>query len=339
MSTPDFIDECRVFVEGGDGGRGCVSFRREKFVPRGGPDGGDGGRGGSVILCGDEGLHTLFDHHLRKHYRARRGAHGRGSRKDGRSGEDLLVRVPVGTLVRDDASGQCLCEILRHDQRWAAARGGRGGRGNARFATSTRQAPQHAEPGESAESRWIRLELKLLADVGIVGFPNAGKSTLISRVSAARPRVASYPFTTLQPCLGVVQSGDARFTIADLPGLIPGAHAGAGLGDRFLRHVERTRILVHLLDPEPTLVGVPERGPARDWAAIRAELDAYAADLATRPERVYLSKADLVPESTDRERFAAELFARGLEPRWISAVTGEGIGELVHDLARALERS
>jgi GTP-binding protein len=333
MATPDFIDECRIYAKGGDGGRGCTSFRREKFVPRGGPDGGDGGRGGSVILEGDAGMYTLFDMHHRKHYRSQRGAHGRGARKDGRSGTDVVVRVPLGTVVRDDETEEVLCEILRDGEHFVAASGGRGGRGNARFSTPTRRAPTFSEPGQKGQDRWVRLELKLLADVGIVGFPNAGKSTLISRISAARPRIASYPFTTLQPNLGMVETDDRRFVVADIPGLVPGAHAGAGLGDRFLRHVERTRLLLHLVDPEPALNNEPGRSPEADYEAIRIELGAYAPELATRPERVCLTKGDLVASPTDRDRIAGPLRAKGVEPCWISAVTGEGIEELLRALA------
>jgi GTP-binding protein len=338
MAAPDFIDECRIYVRAGDGGRGCVAFRREKFVPRGGPSGGNGGRGGSVIVEGDEGLTTLLDARHRKHYRAARGEHGMGSQRDGHSGGDLVVRVPLGTVVKDDTTGAILHEILRHGERFVAARGGNGGRGNASFASSTHRAPMESEPGEEGEERWLRLELKVLADVGLIGFPNAGKSTLVSRVSAARPKIASYPFTTLQPHLGMVELGDARFAIADIPGLIPGAHVGAGLGDRFLRHVERTRVLVHLIDPEALLAGQPGRGPAADYDAIRTELGAYAEELLARPELVCLSKADLVPDGGKRQELAEPLLGRGLAVRWISAATGEGIAELLRELAERVKR-
>jgi GTP-binding protein len=330
----NFIDECRVHVRAGDGGDGCSSFRREKYVPRGGPDGGNGGRGGSVIFRADAQLTTLHDAHYRQHYRAERGTHGKGSDKHGRAGAELEVALPLGTLVRDDATGELLCELLRDGETWVAARGGDGGRGNICFATSTNRAPTRADPGTPGEERWLRLELKVLADVGLIGFPNAGKSTLVSRVSAARPRIASYPFTTLQPHLGMVSAGDARFAIADIPGLIPGAHQGAGLGDRFLRHVERTRLLVHLLDPEAELRGEPGRSLAGDHEALRKELEAYGDGLAARDELVCISKADLVPDPAERAALAAGLEARGLEPRWISAATGEGIEALVHELAR-----
>jgi GTP-binding protein len=286
-----------------------------------------------VVLTGDAGLATLLDTHHRKHYRAQRGAHGKGARKDGRFGEDVVIRVPLGTLVRDDETGELLCEILQPDQRWVAARGGAGGRGNARFATPTRRAPTHAEPGQPGEEQWLRLELKVLADVGLVGFPNAGKSTLISRVSAARPRIASYPFTTLVPHLGMVEIDDARFVVADIPGLVPGAHAGAGLGHRFLRHVERTRVLVHLLDPVPALQGETGRGPAEDYRAIRAELEAFAPELAERHEHVCISKADLIPDADDRQQLARPLEEIGVAPHWLSAASGEGLGDLLRVLA------
>ena len=339
MAAPDFIDECRISVQAGNGGQGCASFRREKFVPRGGPDGGNGGRGGSVILEGSAGLSTLYDARHRKSYRARNGARGAGARKNGASGPDVVLRLPLGTVIRAD-SGELLHELLRNEEQFVAARGGRGGRGNASFASSTKQSPHNADPGEPGEGCWLRLELKLLADVGLLGFPNAGKSTLIARVSAARPRVASYPFTTLRPQLGAVEHGEARFVMADIPGLIPGAHLGAGLGDRFLRHVERTRVLVHLLDPEPSVSGgSPERSPERDYAALRAELRAYAEELAGRPEIVCVTKADLVPKPADRKRIEALLEAHSLTPHWLSSVTGEGVRELVQRLAAEVGRA
>jgi GTP-binding protein len=336
MAAGDFIDECRIFVRGGHGGRGCASFRREKFVPRGGPDGGNGGRGGSVLLIADPGLRTLYDARHRHHYRAPRGAHGQGARKTGRGGEDLVLRLPLGTVIRDEETGETLHELLEADERWVAAQGGAGGRGNCAFATSTNRAPDRADDGLPGEERWLRLELKLLADAGLIGFPNAGKSTLISSVSAARPRIASYPFTTLEPNLGMVEIGDLRFVIADIPGLIPGAHTGAGLGDRFLRHVERTRVLVHLLDPEPQLRGEQGRDPVSDYLAIRGELEAYAAGLAERREVCCLTKADLLPDPEARREIASGLEARGIAVRWISSLTREGIPELVQDLAKEL---
>lgn len=339
MSSPDFIDECRIHVQSGDGGRGCCSFRREKYVPRGGPDGGTGGRGGSVYLEADKNLATLLDTHGRKFYKADRGAHGSGGRKDGRGGEDITILVPPGTVIKDDESREVLVELVEHGQTWLAAQGGIGGRGNACFATATNQAPNQIEPGEPGQERWLRLELKVLADVGLLGFPNAGKSTLISTVSAARPKIASYPFTTLFPHLGMVDAGGGRFVIADIPGLIPGAHRGAGLGHRFLRHVERTRILVHLLDPSPALAGGdPDRSVERDYDALRDELEAYSDELAARSEIVCIAKADLISDPAERKMIEEGLRARGIEPRWISAATGEGLTELVQILAREVAR-
>ena len=336
MAAPDFIDECRVFVRGGDGGRGCSSFRREKFVPRGGPNGGDGGNGGSVWLQGDRSLTTLHDVRFRKHYRAERGAHGQGSLKNGRRGKDLVMHLPLGTVARDDETAELVCEILEDGERHRVASGGRGGRGNHHFKSSTNQAPTYSEPGSAATEAWLRLELKVLADVGLLGFPNAGKSTLISRVSAAQPKIASYPFTTLRPHLGMVDVDDTRFVMADIPGLIPGAHAGTGLGHRFLRHVERTRVLLHLLDPEPLLRDEADRSPLADRTTLRSELELYSPDLARRREIVCLSKADLVPDAADRERLAAPLRAAGVDAAWVSAATGEGIPDLLRRLAKEI---
>jgi len=330
-----FVDEVEVFVKAGDGGRGCVSFRREKFVPRGGPDGGDGGAGGSVLLEADPNLGTLLDFHFKRHYRARRGEHGRGSDQHGASAPDLLLRVPPGTVVLDRDSGQPLGDLTRPGQRLVVARGGRGGRGNARFATSTRRAPRIAEPGGTGEARRLRLELKLLADVGLVGFPNAGKSTLVSRLSAARPRIAPYPFTTLAPHLGLVRIDERQsFVLADLPGLVPGAHQGKGLGLRFLRHVERTRVLVHLLDLDPAT----GRDPVEDYRALLGELRAYSPLLAERAQLVAANKVDLpgaLPRLRRVERFCARA---GLDCYPISALTGEGLPALAGALAALLRR-
>jgi GTP-binding protein len=328
-----FVDEVEIHVRAGDGGRGCVSFRREKFVPRGGPDGGDGGRGGSVILEADEGLGTLLDFRYRRHYAAPRGRHGEGSDRHGANGDDLVLRVPVGTTVRERDTGRLLGDLTRHGERLAVARGGRGGRGNARFATSTRRAPRHAEPGGPGEERTLRLELRLLADVGVVGFPNAGKSTLVARLSAARPRIAEYPFTTLVPTLGLVRLDEERsFVIADVPGLIPGAAEGKGLGLRFLRHLERTRLLVHLLDLDPGT----GRDPVDDWWTIQAELEAYSPELAARPQLVAANKIDLEGAAPRLARVVAFGRRRGLGVVPIAARTGQGLDALRAAIGAAL---
>ena len=328
-----FVDEVEVLVKAGDGGRGCVSFRREKYVPRGGPDGGAGGRGGSVILEGDEGLTTLLDFRYRGQYAARRGEHGKGSDKHGANAPDLILRVPLGTVVRERDTGLALGEVTGHGQRLTVAAGGRGGRGNATFATSTRRAPRIAEPGAPGEERRLVLELKLLADVGVVGFPNAGKSTLVSRLSAARPKIAGYPFTTLVPTLGLVRLDDERsFVIADIPGLIPGAAEGKGLGLRFLRHVERTRVLVHLVDLDPAT----GRDPLEDWRQIQRELGEYSRDLAVRPQVLVANKVDLDGAEPRLRRVRALARREGVPLVAISARTGAGLDELRAALAPLL---
>ncbi|MDX1388493.1 MAG: GTPase ObgE [Acidobacteriota bacterium] len=328
-----FIDEVTITVEAGAGGNGCLSFRREKYVPRGGPDGGDGGKGGDVVLVTDESVSTLLAFRYQRLIRAVRGRHGEGSNKTGRSGEDHVIRVPPGTLVLDAESGQLLADLPRPGLRFVAAAGGRGGRGNARFATSRNRAPRRHEPGEPGETRTFRLELKLLADVGLVGFPNAGKSTLISRISAARPKIADYPFTTLEPSLGVVDAGDYRsFTVADIPGLIENAHRGAGLGHRFLRHIERTRILLHLVDAM-----TPDRDPVEGIETMNRELEMYSTELMRKPQIVVLTKSDVVPADSIAavRAWAAK---RDLACLVISAVTGDGIPELIHAVRDRLDR-
>ena len=326
------IDVAKVYVKGGDGGNGCVSFRREKFVPKGGPDGGDGGDGGSVVFVADPNLSTLVDFRYRQHLRARRGGHGEGAKRSGRSGADLIVPVPVGTIVRDAATAEILVDISEAGQRAVVARGGRGGRGNARFATSTRRAPRRADPGEPGEERRVELELQLLADVGIIGLPNAGKSTLLARVSSARPKIGDYPFTTTQPALGAVTLPDGRgFVMADLPGLIEGAHLGAGLGHAFLRHIARTRVLVHLID-----LSRPE-DPVAGYEVIRRELGLYDPRLIDRPEIVALNKIDL-PEARARvERTVVALAVKGRRALAISTATGEGVDRLLFAAADALD--
>jgi GTP-binding protein len=328
-----FVDEASITVFAGDGGDGCRSFRREKFVPRGGPDGGDGGKGGSVVLLADEGVSTLLAFRYRTLHRAQRGQHGQGSDKTGRSGEDLVIRVPVGTVVLDGDGTRLLADLAAPDQRFVAATGGRGGRGNARFATSTNRAPTRADPGEPGEQRSLRLELKLLADVGLVGFPNAGKSTLITRISAARPKIADYPFTTLAPHLGVVDRGGFRsFVVADLPGLIEGAHEGAGLGHRFLRHVERCRLLLHLVDPTD-----PVRDPVQGIEALNAELSGYHVDLSAKQQLIVLTKADAVQDRGPSERVQEYAAERGLDCRVVSSVSGAGVQELIHAVGERLD--
>ena len=333
-----FVDEIDIFVKGGDGGAGCVSFRREKFVPRGGPDGGDGGDGGSVFLEADPALTTLLDFHYKRHYHAERGQHGQGSNCTGAGGRDLVLRVPLGTVATDRDSGELIGDLTTPGQRVLAIRGARGGRGNARFSSSIKQAPRRADLGRPGPERWLRLELKLLADVGIIGFPNAGKSTLISRVSAARPKIADYPFTTLAPTLGIVRTvdGERAFVIADLPGLIPGASEGKGLGHQFLRHTERTRLLLHVLDLDPNT----GRDPLDDLRVINAELEAYSPELAARPQLVVANKADLVEGDPDvaaaLERIRRHCAATGQPLHTISAATGRGIPELLRAVAARL---
>jgi len=325
-----FLDEAELHVQGGRGGRGCVAFRREKFVPRGGPSGGDGGHGGAVLLVGDEGLNTLYRLRFRSLYAAERGRHGEGSNRTGRSAKDLEIPVPLGTEVRDVESGEWVGEVLMHGERLAVAAGGRGGRGNARFARPTQRAPEFAQPGEEGAERRLRLELKLLADVGVIGLPNAGKSTLISVVSAARPKIADYPFTTLIPQLGVVAPAidSDTFIIADLPGLIAGAAAGAGLGIQFLRHIERCRVLVHLVD-----LSAVEGDLEADLESIETELAAFDAGLLRRPRIVVGSKLDAATEER-RADLARAAAARDCESLEISSVSGAGVGELVGAMAR-----
>jgi GTP-binding protein len=329
-----FVDEASITVAGGNGGNGCVSFRREKFVPRGGPDGGDGGDGGSVILSADPGKNTLLEFRYRTLFRAERGRHGLGSDKTGRSGRDLEILLPLGTIVTDEDRLSVLADLSEPGQRFVAVVGGKGGRGNARFASSTNRAPTRSEPGWPGEERKLHLELKLLADVGLVGFPNAGKSTLISRISAARPKIADYPFTTLTPKLGVVDRGGFRtFVMADIPGLIEGAHAGAGLGHRFLRHVERCRVLVHLVDPV-----APERNPVEDIRALDLELERYDAELARRPQIMALTKRDVIQDDGIVARVRAHASSRKIPFVVISSVTGEGLDDLVRTISETLDR-
>ncbi len=333
-----YIDECSLDVEAGDGGNGAIAFRREKFVPLGGPAGGDGGRGGDVIFIADPGLNTLYDLYYTRKVSAEAGVHGGGKDRFGRGGTDTRIRVPLGTIVFDRESGANLGELTVADQELIIARGGRGGRGNIHFATPVDRAPHKAEPGKPGEKRKLRLELKSMADVGLVGFPNVGKSTLISSVSRARPKIADYPFTTLEPHLGVVTVGDTHgglgrhFVIADIPGLIPGASEGHGLGIRFLRHIERTKVLLHLI----TIADDADREPLKDYQALRKELGDYNSELQFRTEIVALSKADL-PEVAEAYPVLKARFAElDIDLRLVSSATHEGLSELMNSLAREI---
>ncbi len=324
-----FIDEVRIHVKAGDGGNGCVAFRREKYVPRGGPSGGDGGHGGDVVLVASEHYNTLLHFRFNPEHRAERGRHGEGSNKTGRVGQSIELPVPVGTLVYDADSGELLHDFTRPGDRFVVAKGGRGGRGNQHFATPTHQAPTEHEPGKPGEERNLRLELKLLADVGLVGFPNAGKSTLISRISAARPKIADYPFTTLEPHLGVVSYDDRTFVVADIPGLIEGAHRGHGLGAQFLRHVERTRLLAHLVDVSES----SGRDPVHDFEVIMQELASFNEELAGKPMLLVATKMDVAQAPARVEALQQKACETGLELIKISAVTGEGLETLVARMA------
>ena len=322
-----FIDEARILVKAGDGGNGCLAFRREKYVPRGGPSGGDGGRGGDVVLVADEHENTLLKFRFNPEHKAERGRHGEGSNRTGAEGRSIEVEVPVGTIAYDEATGEQVFDFGEPGQRFTVARGGRGGRGNARFATSTHQAPTEHEPGHPGEEKRLRLELKLLADVGLVGFPNAGKSTLISRISAARPKIADYPFTTLEPSLGVVQLENFRsFVVADIPGLIEGAHLGHGLGVQFLRHIERTQLLAHLVDVSET----SGRDPVHDFETVMEELAGFSEDLVRKPMIVVATKMDVAQDPARVEALRAHAAGRGLPCFEISSVTGQGIDALKH---------
>jgi GTP-binding protein len=330
-----FIDEIDIFVEGGAGGAGCISFRKEKYVPYGGPDGGDGGTGGSVYLEADPALTTLLDFHYRRHYHAERGQHGKGANRHGKGGNDLVLRVPLGTVIAERDTGHAMADLTAPGQRVLVAAGARGGRGNARFASATNRAPRRADLGRPGAARWLHLELKLLADVGVIGFPNAGKSTLVSRLSAAKPKVADYPFTTLAPALGIVRVDDERsFVIADLPGLIPGASEGKGLGHQFLRHTERTRVLLHLLDLDPST----GRDPLDDFRVINAELEAYSPALAEREQLVVVNKIDLPGSAVTRARIEEFCRAEGLTLHAISAATGAGLADLLRAMVVHLDR-
>ncbi|QDF03002.1 GTPase ObgE [Myxococcus xanthus] len=329
-----FVDEVRIFVKAGDGGNGSVSFRREKYIERGGPNGGDGGNGGSVVFVADPQLTTLLDYRYQQHHRAKNGEHGMGSDCNGRAAEDMVLKVPVGTLVKDAHTEELLVDLSEDGQRWVAAKGGRGGLGNMNFATSTRQTPRFAQDGTKGEELTLRLELKLLADVGLLGFPNAGKSTFISRVSRARPKVADYPFTTLVPNLGMVQYKDGlSFVMADIPGIIEGASEGVGLGHQFLRHVERCKVLIHLIDMGAEGEG---RAPLHDFDVLNAELGKYSPELASKPQVVAANKLDLPDAQARLEGFTEALRARGIRVYPVSCATGEGMQPLMDSVAEVL---
>ncbi len=324
-----FVDLTRIYARSGNGGNGCKSFRREKHVPRGGPDGGDGGNGGDVVFISDPGLSTLLDYRYRQHLSAGPGEHGSGKKKAGRRGEDAEIPVPVGTLIKDTETGEILADLTEPGQRIVLIEGGRGGRGNARFATATNRAPEYVQPGEAGRERQLELELKLIADVGLVGHPNAGKSTLLSRVSAAQPKIADYPFTTLQPNLGIVKCGDYdSFVMADIPGLIEGAHRGKGLGFQFLRHIERTRVLLFMVD-------VASPNPECDLAVLKEELDRFSPKLREKPAMLIATKLDLLPPEQRKGPFF-----QGQTDMGISSVTGQGLDALIQrlrDLIRQMD--
>jgi len=331
-----FVDEVKIFVQAGHGGRGCVSFRREKYVPRGGPDGGEGGKGGDIVFQADRHLSTLLDFRYRPHHLAPKGGNGEGNNRTGRNGEDITIAVPVGTVVKNAATMEIMADLVSAGQRFIVARGGIGGKGNAHFATSTHRTPRFAQEGMPGEEYWLLLELKLLADVGIIGMPNAGKSTFISRVSAARPKIAAYPFTTIVPNLGVVSYGRQQsFVIADIPGLIAGAHNGAGMGVQFLKHVERTSILLHLID----ISGENDQGAWESYEAVNRELRLFNAAMLNKPQVVAINKIDL-PVTRERLKKEIDIFReKGIEVAVFSAVTGEGIENALRRIIMLLEQA
>ena len=327
-----FLDEAKIFIRSGDGGNGCVSFRREKFIEFGGPNGGDGGKGGDVVAAAIEGLNTLIDYRYQQHFKAKRGGNGMGKDRAGANGADAVLKVPVGTQIFEEDGETLLADLAERGQRVVLARGGNGGFGNAHFKSSTNRAPRHANPGQPGEERTIRLRLKLIADAGLVGLPNAGKSTFLAAVSAAKPKIADYPFTTLHPQLGVVRIDNAEFVLADIPGLIAGAHEGAGLGDRFLGHIERCRALIHLVDGTS-----PHAGEA--YKLVRAELDAYGHGLAAKPEIVALSKADALTPEQIKEQAARLKRAAKTTPLVLSAHSGQGVAEALRRALAAIDRT
>jgi GTPase len=328
-----FIDEVMITVQSGDGGRGCVSFRRERFIPKGGPDGGDGGKGGDVILKATLRKRTLYHFKFKSQFKAESGKGGSGDQKTGKNGEDLILEVPVGTVVSDSSTGQTLKDLKEPEETFIIAKGGRGGQGNKRFASSTRRTPRFAQPGEPGQLLSIKLELKLIADVGIIGLPNAGKSTLISKISSARPKIADYPFTTLAPNLGIVAArGRNPFCVADIPGLIKGAHEGAGLGIRFLKHTERTRVLIHLID----VSAIDPENPLEQYDTVNRELFLYSAKLSEKPQLVVLNKMDMPGAQLTAGHFEAALPNKKVEK--ISALTGDGLAHLINTIADILDK-
>ncbi|MBC8316425.1 MAG: GTPase ObgE [Desulfobulbaceae bacterium] len=328
-----FIDEAKFFVKAGDGGKGCVSFLREKFVPKGGPDGGDGGRGGSVIIRVSKRLHSLMDFRYRSHFIAKNGSHGLGKKKHGKKGEDFVLHVPVGSIIKDAETGEVLADLLHEDDSFIAARGGQGGGGNVHYATSRHRAPRIAGKGKPGEELWLKIELKLLADVGLVGLPNAGKSTLLSKLSAANPKVAAYPFTTLEPQLGVLQFDSFdQCIIADIPGLIEGAHEGLGLGHKFLRHIERTRILIHVIDGSGL-----EEDPLEQYHILEKELERYKEELVSRPRIVLLNKIDVFSSQAELDTLIEKFRSEGIDPLPVSALTGQGLDDLKDKMESILE--
>ena len=331
-----FVDEVKIYVKAGHGGSGCVSFRREKFIPKGGPDGGDGGKGGDVIFCATESHHTLLDLKYKQHQIAKNGGHGSGNQRSGKSASDLEIPVPVGTVIKNFETGEELADLSENGQTFIAAHGGIGGKGNTHFKTSTHQTPRFSQEGMEGEEFTLKLELKLLADVGIIGFPNAGKSTFISRVSAAKPKIADYPFTTLTPHLGVVQYSDSKsFVIADIPGLIPGAHEGLGMGDKFLKHVERTSLLMHIID----ISMEPHTNAWSNYTTINQELEHYNPEMMAKPQIVTLNKIDLPHVRENAKKQVALFKKKGIILHPFSAVTGEGLKEIMNKIITMLSQS
>jgi len=329
-----FIDVAKIYIKAGDGGNGAVSFRREKYVPNGGPDGGDGGNGGNIVFVVNTGKNTLLDFKYKKSFKAQRGENGQSKNMKGKDGEDLIIEVPPGTIIRDAETGRILADLTKPNERRILARGGRGGKGNARFATATRQAPRFAEEGQKGEEAWLTLELKLIADVGLVGFPNVGKSTILSVLTAARPKIANYPFTTLSPNLGVVETPYGKsFVLADIPGIIEGAHKGVGLGHDFLRHIERTRVLIHVIDAS----GFEGRDPVNDFYVVCKEIEAYSAELAKRPHIVAANKMDLPSSAENIKRLKNELGKKGIKVFPVSAVSNKGFDDLLKEVVKLLD--